>query len=49
MIERLLGARFGNLPAASRERVASASADELDRFAERLLAAGSLDEVFADV
>jgi hypothetical protein len=47
MVERLLRVRFGELPSASLDRVANASADELDRWAERLLDAGSLEQLFA--
>jgi hypothetical protein len=47
MIERLLRTRFGEPTPASLDRVATASVEELDRVAERLLGAASLDEVFA--
>jgi len=46
LLLRLLRLRFGELPAAVRERVAAAQTPELDRWAEQLLAAASLDEVF---
>jgi hypothetical protein len=44
---RQLGRRFGALPEAITERVARAGADELDRWADRILDAVSLDDVFA--
>jgi hypothetical protein len=49
MIERLLRARFGDLPSALLGRLANASVDELDRWAERLLGAASVEQVLADV
>ena len=47
LLLRLLGRRFGDLPAMLRQRVAMAEGPELERWAERLLLAGDLDEVFA--
>ena len=47
LVLRLLGRRFGDLPATVRQRVAMAGGPELERWAERLLLAGDLDEVFA--
>ncbi len=44
---RQLARRFGDLPATVRQRVAMAGGPELERWADRLLFAGSLDEVFA--
>ncbi|MBX3250912.1 MAG: DUF4351 domain-containing protein [Myxococcales bacterium] len=37
--------KFGALPEAVVERVRSASVEELDGFAERILVAGSIDDV----
>lgn len=48
LITRQLTRRFGLLPATFRERLAAASPAELDRCAERLLDATSLDDVFDD-
>jgi len=48
LLLRLLRRRFGELPAAVRERVAAAQTPELGRWAEQLLAAVSLDEVFGE-
>lgn len=48
MLERLLGSKFGALSEPTRARLAQASVDELMRWAERLLAAATLDEVFGD-
>jgi flagellar biosynthesis/type III secretory pathway protein FliH len=45
-LERLLQLRFGPLDDDSRARVASAPVDELERFIERVISAGQLDEVF---
>jgi hypothetical protein len=39
--------RFGALPAAAEATVRSASIDQLDTFAERVLTVTSLDEVLA--
>ncbi len=47
LVLRQLARRFGDLPATVRQRVAMAGSPELERWAERLLLAGSLDEVFA--
>ncbi len=44
---RLLTRRFGTLPEAVAARVASAGADDLDQWFDRLLDAASLDEIFA--
>lgn len=48
MLERLLRSKFGALTEQTRARLAQASVDELMRWAERLLAAATLDEVFGD-
>ncbi|HEY0136536.1 MAG TPA: Rpn family recombination-promoting nuclease/putative transposase [Nannocystis sp.] len=47
VVLRLLRRRFGELPAAVTQRVTAAGTDELDLWADRLLFAGDLDEVFA--
>ena len=44
----LLRLRFGDLPAAYRERIESADADTLLRWSERVLTAAGLDEALAD-
>lgn len=41
---KLLQLKFGSVPAEAEQRVRSASLDELDRFAEQLLSADSLEE-----
>lgn len=48
LLLRQLGQRFGAVPEAIAERVTRASADDLDRWGDRLLDAASLDELFAD-
>ena len=45
---RLVEKKFGTVTPEVRERINSASADDLLRWGERLLAAGGLDEVFSD-
>jgi hypothetical protein len=47
LLLRQLGQRFGTVPEAITERVARASADDLERWAERIIDAPSLDELFA--
>lgn len=47
LLLRLLHRRFGELPAALARRVAAAEGPQLERWAERLLEVGSVDEVFA--
>jgi hypothetical protein len=47
MLARLLHRRFGPLTATINDRLAQASAEQLDLWAERVLDADSLDEVFA--
>jgi predicted secreted protein len=44
---KMLALRFGPLPAAAERRVKRASAATLERWAERLLTAKSLDDVLA--
>jgi predicted transposase YdaD len=48
MLLRLLTARFGEQPEALRSRLLAASVEQLDRWAERVLDAASVDDVFAD-
>lgn len=44
---RLLRRRFGDLPTEIAQRVTIATIPDLDRWADRILDARSLDEVFA--
>ena len=46
LVRRLLGRRFGALPPGTLERVDRASTGELETWAENVLDAGTLDEVF---
>lgn len=48
LLLRLLRARFGELPAAVVARINAAEAADLERWGERVLAAQTLAEVFAD-
>ncbi|MGE0706727.1 MAG: Rpn family recombination-promoting nuclease/putative transposase [Planctomycetota bacterium] len=48
LLLRLLRKRFGSLPAELEQRVESASQTELERWADRVLTAASLEEVFAE-
>ena len=48
LVLRLLALRFGELPSNITQRVRAASDSELTQWAERVLTAASLDEVFAD-
>ncbi|MFV8751831.1 Rpn family recombination-promoting nuclease/putative transposase [Nannocystaceae bacterium ST9] len=48
LLAKLLALKFGELPEPLRIRLASANVDELDTWAERVLRASSLDQVFAD-
>ena len=45
LVLRQLTLRFGALPQAARSRVATATTEELDLFAERVLTASTLDQV----
>jgi hypothetical protein len=47
LLLRQLQRRFGPLPRDVSDRLTTASIDDLDRWALRVLDAGSLDEVFA--
>jgi hypothetical protein len=48
VILRQIGVRFGGVDARLADRVCTASDEELSRWAERVLSAGSVDEVFAE-
>ena len=48
IVLRMLQRRFGVLPEALRERVEAADSQQLERWSDRLLAASSIDVVFAD-
>jgi len=48
ILERLLSRRFGSMPAEFREKIAAASAAELEAWSERVLFAESLEAVFRD-
>lgn len=45
LLRKQLTLRFGELPAEARTRIADASLEQLEVYAERVLSAGSLDEV----
>ena len=47
-VVRLLLLRFGELPAVVTQRVAAAEADELEGSVDRIIFAGSLDEVLRE-
>ncbi len=47
MLLRQLGKKFGEVPAAVADLVQAAEIDQLDDWSDRILDAGSLDEVFA--
>jgi hypothetical protein len=49
MLLRLLGRRFGTLPPETTEWIRAASVEELDRWAETIFDARTLDAVFAEV
>jgi hypothetical protein len=46
MLKRLLARRFGPLPAWAEEKITHADRDELERWADRVLEAKNLEEVF---
>ncbi|MCO5170999.1 MAG: Rpn family recombination-promoting nuclease/putative transposase [Planctomycetes bacterium] len=46
VLERVLRSRFGEVPASVRERLEAASATALERWAERVLSAERLEDVF---
>jgi hypothetical protein len=47
LLEKLLKLKFGELNATAEARLAAATSAQLVRWAERVLTAGSLDEVWA--
>jgi hypothetical protein len=49
MLRRLLTQRFGPLPNEVEQRLYAATVQDLERWAERVLDAQRLDEVFRDV
>ena len=48
LLLRLLAKRFGTLPEWVTARVMAAGVEDLERWSDRILDAGSLDEVFAE-
>ncbi|MGL1835180.1 DUF4351 domain-containing protein, partial [Rhodocyclaceae bacterium SMB388] len=48
VLARLLTRRFGPLDDATRSRLEQGTLEELERWSERILDAGSLDEVFSE-
>ena len=48
VLARLLGLKFGALPDWAQQRLQIASDADLERWAERVLVAGTLDDVFAE-
>jgi predicted transposase YdaD len=48
LLQTLLRRRFGKVPATVAARIAAGSLADLDRWAERVLEARTLGEVFAD-
>ena len=48
LLLRLLRSRFGELPAAAVARIEAADIADLERWGERILGAGTLDEVLDD-
>ena len=48
VVKRQLRLKFGELPASIEEHVSQASTDQLETWADRVLIARSLAEVFAD-
>jgi methionine synthase II (cobalamin-independent) len=47
IVLRQLRLKFGEVPEAVRQRIVSAASDELDRFADAIITASSLDEVYS--
>lgn len=47
VVLRQLRLKFGEVPEATRQRIVSASSDELDGFADRIITASSIDDVCA--
>jgi hypothetical protein len=48
VLERLLSKRFGSLPEEYSQRLKNATTEQLERWAERILDASTLSEVFAE-
>ena len=48
VLSKLLKLKFGPLPAAAQERVARAGSPELEAWADRVLTAASLDEIWSE-
>jgi predicted transposase YdaD len=48
LLLQLLAQRFGKLPSATRARIGAGTLAQLERWASRLLAAATLDDVFAE-
>jgi hypothetical protein len=48
VLTRLLRARFGELDAAAESRIATATAEELDRWVDRVIVAARIDDVFTE-
>ncbi|NJK31705.1 MAG: DUF4351 domain-containing protein [Deltaproteobacteria bacterium] len=48
VLTKQLSLKFGELPAQIHTRLTSAGVAELDKWAERLLMATAIDEIFAD-
>lgn len=48
LLEKILTRRFGPLPVWAKRRLASASSEQLDQWAERVLEAKSLQEVWVE-
>ena len=47
LLMRQVRKRFGEIPPAVEERIRAADRDTLDRWAERILTATTIDELFA--
>jgi predicted transposase YdaD len=48
LLQRMLGQRFGALPQAVLTRISAAGSDDLQRWLDRVLIAGKLDEIFVE-
>lgn len=48
VLTRLLRTRFGDLDAAAESRITKATAEELDRWVERVIVAERIDDVFTE-
>jgi hypothetical protein len=47
-LRKQLGRKFGELPDWAQQRLRAASVADIERWIDRVLVAGTLDEVFAD-